>query len=331
MCTRAVYLGPSDTVITTRSMDWALDMPADLWCLPRGMERDGAAGPGSLTWTSEYGSVVAAIWNKATADGMNEAGLVANLLYLTESEYVTAAAAGDRRPISLSQWAQYFLDRHATVAAAVADMQHPPFYVEPVGTPDGHAGQAHLALSDASGDSAILEYVAGELVIHHGREFQVMTNSPTFDRQLAIAAYWDDIGGTTMLPGTNRAADRFVRATFYVDAVEQTDDLDRAVAVGFSIVRNASVPIGITTQDEPNISSTRWRTVADHRGGRYFFEAVTTPNVFWVELADLDFAEGAPVATLASGGGVTRAGNAASDFVAAAPFEPLRAEPAIAA
>ena len=331
MCTRAVYLGPSDTVVTTRSMDWALDMPADLWCLPRGMERHGAAGPESLTWTSEYGSVVAAIWNKATADGMNEAGLVANLLYLTESEYVTAAGAGDRRPISLSQWAQYFLDRHATVAAAVADMETSPFYVAPVGTPDGHAGQAHLALSDASGDSAILEYVAGELVIHHGREFQVMTNSPTFDRQLAIATYWDDIGGTTMLPGTNRAADRFVRATFYVDAVERTDDPDRAVAVGFSIVRNASVPIGITTPDQPNISSTRWRTVGDHRGRRYFFESVTTPNVFWVELEDLDFMEGAPVVTLVSGAGVTRAGNAAWQFVAAEAFEPLQADPAAVA
>ena len=157
-----------------------------------------------------------------------------------------------------------------------------------------------------------------------------MANSPTFDRQLAIAAYWDDIGGTTMLPGTNRAADRFVRATFYVDAVERTDDPDRAVAVGFSIVRNASVPIGITTPDQPNISSTRWRTVADHRGRRYFFESVTTPNVFWVELEDLDFMEGAPVATLASGAGVTRAGNAASQFAAAEAFEPLQADPAAA-
>jgi choloylglycine hydrolase len=330
MCTRAVYLGPSDIVVTTRSMDWAGEIPADLWCLPRGMERHGAAGPSSLTWVSEYGSVVSAIWNVATADGMNEAGLVANLLYLTESEYVPAEAAGERRPLSLSLWAQYVLDRHATVASAVAEARDAPYYVVPVQSPDGHAGQVHLALSDASGDSAIFEYVGGELVIHHGREFQVMTNSPTFDRQLAIAAYWEDIGGTTMLPGTNRAADRFVRASFYVDAVEQTDDLDRAVAVGFSVIRNASVPIGITTPGEPNISSTRWRTVADHRGRRYFFETVTTPNVCWVEFANLDFMEGAEPATLALGGGVVHAGDTAAQFTPSAPFEPLAADPSAA-
>ncbi|PRC62168.1 choloylglycine hydrolase, partial [Mycobacterium sp. ITM-2017-0098] len=53
----------------------------------------------------------------------------------------------------------------------------------------------HLALSDAGGDSAIVEYIDGRQVIHHGREYQVMTNSPIFDKQLAITEYWNQIGG----------------------------------------------------------------------------------------------------------------------------------------
>ena len=33
-----------------------------------------------------------------------------------------------------------------------------------------------------------------------------------------------------------------------------------------SVIRNVSVPYGLNTQEEPNISSTRWqRTVADHK------------------------------------------------------------------
>ena len=94
----------------------------------------------------------------------------------------------------------------------------------------------HLALSDASGDSAIVEYIDGEQVIHHGREFQVMTNSPIFDKQLAISEYWKEIGGTVMLPGTNRAADRFVRASFYIDAVPKTADPLEAVAVALGVL-----------------------------------------------------------------------------------------------
>ena len=50
-----------------------------------------------------------------------------------------------------------------------------------------------------------------------------MTNSPVYDQQLAINAYWESIGGTVMLPGTNRAADRFARASFYIKAIPQTD------------------------------------------------------------------------------------------------------------
>ena len=36
-CSRAVYLGTEDTIITVRSMDWATDLGSNLWALARGM------------------------------------------------------------------------------------------------------------------------------------------------------------------------------------------------------------------------------------------------------------------------------------------------------
>src|SRR5690554_5115290 len=81
-CTRVVYSGPKGLIITARSMDWASEIPANLWVFPRGIERDGRVGPTSVTWTSLYGSVVASSFDMSTADGMNEKGLVANLLWL---------------------------------------------------------------------------------------------------------------------------------------------------------------------------------------------------------------------------------------------------------
>src|SRR5699024_9480674 len=135
-------------------------------------------------------------------------------------------------------------------------------------------------LSDATGDSAIIEYVDGKQVIHHSRDYQVMTNSPTFDKQLAMEEYWHQIGGTVFLPGTNRAADRFARAMFYVNAIPKHEDPNESVATVFSVVRNVSVPYGITTPHQPNISSTRWRTVADQKRKLYFFESALTPNIF---------------------------------------------------
>ena len=47
--------------------------------------------------------------------------------------------------------------------------------------------------------------------------------------------------------GTNRAADRFARASFYINAATQSADLREAVAAVFSVMRNVSVPRGIST------------------------------------------------------------------------------------
>jgi penicillin V acylase-like amidase (Ntn superfamily) len=324
-CTRAVYLGPEDTIITVRSMDWQSDLGSNLWSFPRGLQRDGAAGPTSIRWTSKYGSVVATAFEAATADGMNEQGLVANLLYLAESEYPQVSGSDKRLPMSISAWTQYVLDSYATVTEAVAAIRLEPFYVIPVTSPDGKAGTVHLAISDPTGDSAIFEYVGGKLVIHHGRQYQVMTNSPIYDQQLALNAYWQQIGGVTMLPGTNRAADRFVRASFYINAVPKTANNAEAVASAFSVIRNASVPLGISTPGQPNISSTLWRTVSDHKYKRYYFESTRSPNVFWVDLADMDFAVGNPAKRLSLTDGALYAGNSAAQFRPAEPFKFLQA------
>ena len=153
-CTRAVYQGLDGLVITGRTMDWLNDMQSNLWAFPRGIERDGAAGTNSIRWVSQYGSVGVSGWDIGIADGMNEAGLFANLLYLVETQYPIPAPSDLRQPLSLSLWAQYFLDNFATVSEAIAAMDLEPFYVVPAISPDGKPGTIHLSLSDATGDSA---------------------------------------------------------------------------------------------------------------------------------------------------------------------------------
>lgn len=325
-CSRAVYLGPNDIVITVRSMDWVGDIGTNLWIFPRGMDRDGASGERSAKWTSKYGSVIASAFDAATSDGMNEKGLVTSLLFLVESEY-PRPEAGEKRPfVSVSVWAQYVLDNFATVAEAVEALRAEPFLVATGMTPDGHEGTVHLAISDPTGDSAIFQYIAGKLMIYHGRQYQVMTNSPPFDQQLALDAYWKEIGGTVMLPGTNRSADRFVRASFYITAIPQTTDERLALASAFSVIRNVSVPLGFTTPGQPNISSTRWRSVCDHKNKRYYFESTLSPSVFWVDLTDVDFAKESPVKKLAVSQGEIYSGNTAGKFAAAEMFKFLPAD-----
>lgn len=322
-CTRAVYLGVNGIVITARSMDWKSDIESNLWIFPRGMARTGETGPNTVKWTSKYGSVIASAYDISTSDGVNEAGLVANILWLVESEYPKFDR--NKPSLSISAWAQYVLDNFATVSEAVDTLKSEPFIIVTDYVP-GTKLQAtlHLSLSDSTGDSAIFEYLDGKLVIHHDRKYQVMTNSPTFENQLALNAYWKEIGGTVMLPGTNRSADRFARASFYINAVPRFEDPNLAVASVFSVIRNASVPFGITTPDQPNISSTRWRTVIDHKRKLYFFESALTPNTFWVNLNEIDFSkEAGKVKKLDLGPNQdhTFSGDATKDFREAPPFK----------
>jgi penicillin V acylase-like amidase (Ntn superfamily) len=321
-CTRVVYLGANGQVITARSMDWRNDIATNLWIFPRGMNRSGEAGANSLRWTSRFGSVIASGYDISTTDGVNEAGLAANLLWLVESEY---PKPNPNKPgLTIAAWAQYVLDSFATVSEAVDALRAEPFTIVTDKVPGEHRlATLHLSLSDATGDNAIFEYLGGRLVIHHNRAYQVMTNSPTFDQQLALNSYWQQIGGTIMLPGTNRAADRFARASFYINAIPKFEDPNRAVAGVFSVIRNASVPYGITTSNEPNISSTRWRTVVDHQRKLYFFESALTPNTFWVDLKAIDFgADTGVIKRLDLGPNQDHpyAGNATQQFQKAKPF-----------
>ena len=170
-CTRAVYKGQDNLILTARSMDWRDDIPANLWLFPRGMQRHGEVGPNSVRWISKYGSVI------ASADGMNEKGLVANLLWLVESRY--PEYDGKQTGLTVAAWVQYMLDNYASVAEAVSAMQAEPFVVVSSTIPGtDRFTTVHLSLSDASGDNAVFEYIDGKLVIHHDPSYTVMTNSP---------------------------------------------------------------------------------------------------------------------------------------------------------
>lgn len=336
-CTRIVYKGKDNSIITGRSMDWKEDMKSDLWVFPRGMDRDGAAGEKSLRWTSKYGSLITAGYNVGSADGMNEKGLVGNLLYLTESDYGAIDLNKDTPILSISLWLQYALDNFETVAEAVEALRKEPFQLSAPVLPNGSPAQLHLSLSDPTGDSAIFEYIDKKLVIHHSQKYTVMTNSPKYEDQLALNEYWEEIGGLTFLPGTNRAADRFVRASFlvnsipkdianqYIDSVPGKSFQNQAIASVISVMRSVSVPLGITTPDKPNIASSIWRTIADQKNKIYFFDSAVRPNTFWVPFSDLDFTKGAPVKKLSMANEEVYAGNASAHFKEATPFEFLPA------
>ncbi|THA86118.1 linear amide C-N hydrolase [Streptomyces sp. A0592] len=192
MCTRILWNTGGHAVLAGRTMDWPESTEPVLTVFPppppRGVERDGGklggtdvVGDNPLLWTSRFGSIVTTVYGAGTADGLNEAGLAAHMLYLDSTDL------GPRDPgrpgLQIALWIQYLLDGAATVAEALDLLD--TCRMVPVGM-RGFAATVHVALEDASGDSAVVEHLGGRRQVHHDRSYTVMTNEPPYDEQLRL-------------------------------------------------------------------------------------------------------------------------------------------------
>lgn len=295
MCSRTQWKPAGQPVLVGRNMDWTARMGTKPYTMPKGIERDGLVDENPLKWTSKYGSVISLIWDCATADGLNEAGLNANLLYLAEAKY--GPRDPSRRGLTIALVAQYILDTCATVAEAVDAVKS--FQIQPielVHKGDKVDAPVHFSFSDASGDSAVIEILDGETHVHHGPQYTVMTNSPPYDEQLVLLKQYEGLGGKKPIPGTMEAEDRFARGAFYLTKLpDQPESYQAAVAGVLSVMRNMATPFGANDPTRPNISATIWRTISDCTNKRYYFEFCDMPNVVWMDLRNLNLSEGAPV------------------------------------
>ncbi|MDE7393924.1 MAG: linear amide C-N hydrolase [Muribaculaceae bacterium] len=321
-CTRVVFKNDKGDVFTGRTLDWKADIGTNLYVLPRGIERKSYDVGKSIDWTSKYGSVVAVCYDMGVSEGMNEKGLTVNCLYLPGTKYTYE---GDTRiPMSTSVWVSYVLDNFATTREAVEVLKQDLFYVDAPSMPDGSSTTLHMAISDADGYNAIIEYIDGKLQLHEGYELKVMTNAPPIEQQLAVAKYWDAVGGLNFLPGTNRSYDRFARASFYVNAIPSDADHDLALAAVMGVLNNCSVPVGISVPDQPEISSTRWRSIADQHEKIYYFMTTLNPSIIWVNLNQFDLRPGAPIMKLdLINAKHNIIGNAKNDMVKSQGFNPM--------
>jgi choloylglycine hydrolase len=186
------------------------------------------------------------------------------------------------------------VDHFATVAEALEGLERVRIVPQQA---KGNDLPLHLALEDPSGDAAIVEMLDGRAHIHHGREHNVMANSPDYEAQLANAARYEAFGGDLPLPGDIVSADRFVRAKYFLQHLPAPENELEAVAGVLGLARNAAIPYGAPDNLFPS-NPTWWMSVADLTDGVYYFQSTRSPNVIWLSLGELDFAEGAAVLAL---------------------------------
>jgi choloylglycine hydrolase len=250
------HVGDGLLVVNQRGLARTADMPGDK----------------PASWVSRYGSVT---FNQYGRDfpsgGMNEAGLVIELMWLEGVRY----PAPDQRPaVDVLQWIQYNLDSHSTVAEVLATDQKIRI-----------AGEVplHYLVADRKGQVATVEFLDGRMVAHTGKDLPVaaLTNS-TYQQSETFRQTAKERGALPQGPGS---LERFARAADRVAKFEGKKG--DAVAYAFETLEKAA---------QGNF--TQWSIVYEIDRGRIHFRTRSHRPVRTLSLAGLDFGCGQPVRVL---------------------------------
>lgn len=289
---------------------------------PRGVKRLGTADSDkvakSVSWTVEYGSVAVYANNRFPNDGMNEAGLTARTLYYVDGDPNETVAPDDKKQeLDEDRWVSFVLDNFAMVADAVEAIRNKVHIVSiqgKEGSGYSYATPKHLAMADATGDSAIVEITGGKLTIFHGPEYRIMTNPPSYQEELENVAKYAD-ATQDQLPVGWSGTDRFVRADYFVRSLPQPRGNDAPTAYGFmySALGNVAMPAGLPAPEEDRElikqlvaaltdpterygdSATFFQTSSDLTNKHYRFKSLIAPSDVYFDFGGYDFAEDQPV------------------------------------
>ncbi|MDQ3169273.1 MAG: linear amide C-N hydrolase [Acidobacteriota bacterium] len=223
------------------------------------LEKKGALD-GGPSWRSRYGSVTFNQFGRGyPMGGINEAGVVVELMWLDETQYPAADA---RLPVSVLEWIQYQLD----TAGSVADILASDARVRIQGQIP-----LHYLVSDATGAAATIEFLGGRLVARSGDTLPaaVLANE-TYASSLAFA---DARRGQT--PGGSGSHERFARVAAALP--------DIAAAGGASIER-AFTALGDAAQ-----RNTRWSIVYDQTARVIHWRTDEHDAVRFLRMASVDF------------------------------------------
>jgi choloylglycine hydrolase len=321
-CTRIFWNTNQDLKIVGRNEDFVTASHPTLVVTPRGVKCFGTANSEkksrAISWAVKYGSIAVFANNRFPNDGMNEAGLTARTLYFIEGDPNESVAPDDKKKeLDEDRWVSFVLDKFATVADAVEALQHEVYTVSiqgEAGSGYSYATPKHLAMADETGDSAIVEIQDGKMNVFHGEEYRIMTNPPSYQEELENVAKYKN-AKQDELPVSWSAADRFVRADFFLRHLPQPRGNDAPTAYGFmySALANVVMPAGLPAPEEDRAltkdlvaaltdptetyggSATYFQTISDLTNKHYRFKSLIAPSDVFFDFYGYNFSEGQPV------------------------------------
>jgi choloylglycine hydrolase len=263
-CTAFLLEAPAGAVVG-KSYDWhmgqGLVLTNKLGVAKRALTVDPRDTPAS--WVSRHASLTFNQYGREFPNGgMNDAGLVVEILWLDTSRYEPR----DARPaLNELQWVQYQLDTFATVpemTAAAAELRVAPVYAN-----------VHYLACDKGAQCAAFEWLGGRLTITPAA--RVLTNHSHAESKAWAAHQAKPASGLGSL-------ERFARTS---RAVSRPADGD-------------PVPAAFTILDSVRGRGSQWNIVYDPTRLRVHFRTRASTQIKSIDFADMARDCASPVQTL---------------------------------
>jgi choloylglycine hydrolase len=260
-----------DEVLFGKNYDWMIG-DGMVFVNKRGVEKSAlvSGNETAARWISKYGSVTFNQYGRDNpSGGMNEAGLVIELMWLEDTEYPKT----DARPVlDVLEWIQYQLDISATVDDVVKNAEAVRI-ASPV--------KLHYLVGDKAGNSATIEFLNGNTVAHTGEKLAVSTlTNDTYEKSLSYLK--------TTAPEkakTESSFDRFTRAAVKTKEFAAKPKTEQeAVNYAFEILSNVAQK-----------NSTQWSIVYDQKRAKIHFRSMPSPAIKSIDTKSFDYSCGSTV------------------------------------
>lgn len=228
-CTAFCLCEDPKNIVVGKSYDWVVDHDhGAVFTNARGCQRSTLIldkSPNPAKWISKYGSVTFTQFGRGfPIGGMNEKGLVIEMLQLDETDYNSNDV--DRPYVNEAQWTQFQLDNYATVAEVLENLNK-------LRIVEAYTG-IHYFITDATGQSAAIQFLNGKPVVISGSNmpWPILAND-IYEYSVRYVKDHANENDTTSI--FNRGSeDRFLNTSILLKKASGWDILD-SVRVSFNI------------------------------------------------------------------------------------------------
>lgn len=317
-CTDFAVKSKDGSVIAARSMEWGAELNSRIAIHSRGEDKISKtpSGADGMHWKTTYGFLDAdALGLEVVVDGVNEKGLSFGMLWFPDYiQYASMKPGSESSAINVTDLGHWLLGTCATVEEAKRALANATVFATDIPS-FGGAPNVHVALHDANGNNAVIEFIGGKQLIMDNPG-SVLTNAPPLDWQLINLKNYFHIdannpqplqvvgtvlgspgqgGGFLGIPGDWTPPSRFVRTSAMLHFAKQTADRGGAINLAAHILNAVDIPRGDIREQSGGheyTDYTQWILIKDLSGKALYFRSYDNLTLRKLDMTKLDFSAG---------------------------------------